>query len=187
MLSLPAYLHDNPAPTVPFSTEALDATVLSETPTIFQLERFDAGAFWVSFNKFTLHDQHTYCTSNGTHNSGGLQLRQVFNIRPNTNVHRIEDGIYPEKALPALGVTELLNQACPPNCGLLQAWLDVKTYIDNKYAQQGYDPETRAIMIVTGNCSSLLATSQQGGVWIDNTGQSAPTLRVRWFGLPGPR
>jgi hypothetical protein len=133
MLSLPAYLHDNPAralghnddgtthatrfsankiksvtklvPTVPFSTEALDAAILSETSTIFQLDRFDTGDFLVSVNKFAMHDQHTYCTSNGDHNSGGLQLRQVFNIRPNINVHRIEDGIYPEKVLPALAVT----------------------------------------------------------------------------------
>ncbi len=106
----------------------------SDTPTIFQLDRFNVGEFLLSMNKFASLDQHTYFTSNGAHNSGGLKLREVFSMRPNINVHRIEDGIYPEKALPALHVTEILNQVCAPNCGLLQVLIDVRTYIDNKYA-----------------------------------------------------
>jgi hypothetical protein len=211
MLSLPAYKHDHPdlasghnddgssrstrqsankiksvtkvVPTVPFSMTALDEAVKSETPTIFQLDCFNAGDFLIALNKFAHQDQHTYCTSNGAHNSEGLKLRQVFTMSSTTNAHRIEDGIYPEKALPALGVTELLNTACPPNCGLLQAWLHAKAYIDNTYAKDGYDPETRAILVVTGNVSGFRATTKEGGVWIDNTGQRVPPHFDEYAGL----
>ena len=211
MLRLPVYVHDNPilalphndvgsnratrysankiksvtlqVPTVAFSQESLDTVVQSDTPTIFELDRFNPGDFLIVLNKFAANDQHTYCTSNGAHNTGGLKMREVFNIRQNKNVHRIEDGIYPEKALPAQHVTDILNQSCPPNYPLLQVWLETKTYVDDKYAKNGYDPETRAIMIVTGNCSGLTGTHQQGGVWIDNTGQRVPPHFDEYTGL----
>ena len=66
---------------------------------------------------------------------------------------------------------------------LLQAWLDAKKYVDNKYDKDGYDPETRAILIVTGNCSGLRASSKEGGVWIDNTGQRVPPHFDEYAGL----
>ena len=77
-------------------------------------------------------------------------LTTTTHIACNTkNLHRIEDGIYPENVLPTMHPTELLNQALSTESPLLTAWFDTKAYIDSKFdvAKMQHDPETRVILI----------------------------------------
>ena len=70
----------------------------------------------------------------------------------------------------------MLNQALPES-HLLTAWLDTKAYIDSKFdvAKMQHDPETRAFLIATGNCSALGETHRNGGVLLDRNGAVVPT------------
>ena len=116
---------------------------------------------------FVLNDQHTFCTRNGDHNSDGLKLRQIFNINDKKNMHRIEDGIYPEKAKPTIHVTDILHQVCPPNFPLLKSWSATKAFIDEQFLRPDYGPETCVFIIVTGHWRGVSGFHHNGGVWVD--------------------
>jgi hypothetical protein len=200
LISLPAYLHDYPRvpskfgdeggvrstrqsgnkirsqtaciSAVEFSSDALLRAVTAQKTALFKIPNFDAAATLEGLNAFAANDQHTFCTSQGAHGSDGLKMRVVFNQTDQKNMRRIEDGIYPEVALPSIYVTEILNQACPPDSPLLRTWLDAKACIDSEFsrAQTGHSPETRSIVIATDNCSGVTGSHRNGGVLTDSTG-----------------
>jgi hypothetical protein len=72
-------------------------------------------------------------------------MRSVFNDKNKKNFERIEDGIYPEKVPPALQATNILQQACPPNCTVMDTWLAIKAYIDTHFPPEQHDPETSVL------------------------------------------
>ena len=198
LLSLPAYLHDYPRgpskfgdeggvrstrqsgnkirsqtaciSAVEFSSAALLRAVTAQKPALFKIPNFDAAATLEGLNAFAANDQHTFCTSQGAHGSDGLKMRVVFNQTDQKNMRRIEDGIYPEVALPSIYATEILNQACPPDSPLLRAWLDAKACIDSEFSRAQTSPETRSIVIATGNCSGVTGSHRNGGVLTDSNG-----------------
>jgi hypothetical protein len=51
--------------------------------------------------------------------------------------------------------TNILQQACPPNCPLLTAWLESKAYVNTHFHHDQHDPETREMIIVTGDVSQV--------------------------------
>ncbi len=163
-------------PLLSFSTEALDKAIASGKPALFKIPGFDKKATLDHLVHFASQDKHTFCTSNGSRGGTGLKLSAVLNNTNTKNLHRIEDGIYPEKALPKMHPTELLNQALPAESPLLTAWLDTKAFIDAKIpaSRMNHDPETRAILIATGNCSALVDTHRNGGVLLDGNGDVVP-------------
>ena len=67
----------------------------------------------------------------------------------------------------------------------MTAWFDTKAYIDSKFdvAKMQHDPETRAFLIVTGNCSALGTTQRNGGVLLDCNGAVVPTHYDDYAGL----
>ena len=168
-----------------FSAEALDKAIASGQPALFKIRNFNKKDTLDRLFHFASHDKHTFCTSNDSHGSDGLKLSAVFDNRNNKNLHRIEDDIYPERVLPRMHPTEMLNQALPPDSPLLTAWFDTTAYIDSKFdvAKMQHDPETRAILIATGNCSALGTTQRNGGVLLDCNGAVVPTHYDDYAGL----
>lgn len=106
-----------------YTAEAWHAAVLLDKPALFRISGFNPDIMKSALLNFTLADTHLYCTSGGGHGSHGVKMRNVFNCQNTKNLIRIEDGTYPEKIPPALLATNILQQACPPNCPLLKAWL----------------------------------------------------------------
>jgi hypothetical protein len=104
-----------------FSAEALDKAIASCQPVLFKIRNFNKQDTLDRLFHFVSHDKHTFCTSNGSHGSDGLKLSAVFDNRNTKNLHRIEDGIYPERVLPRMHPTEMLNQVFPPDSPLLTA------------------------------------------------------------------
>ena len=98
-------------PVTEFFPEALEVSLYQFFPVVFRVRGFDPWEMTRGLTSFTLNDQHTFCTSNDTHNSDGLNLRQVFNINNKKNMHHIEDDIYPEKTPPTIHTTDILNQS----------------------------------------------------------------------------
>jgi hypothetical protein len=105
-----------------FSTEALDKAIATGQPALFKIRNFNKEHTLDRLFQFASHDKHTFCTVNGSHRSDGLKLSAVLDNRNTKNLHRIEDGIYPERVLPTMHPTEMLNQALPES-HLLTAWL----------------------------------------------------------------
>ena len=62
--------------------------------------------------QFASHDKHTFCTANGSHKSDGLKLSAVLDNRNTKNLHRIEDGIYPERVLPTMTLLRCSTRRC---------------------------------------------------------------------------
>ena len=193
LISLPAYIHDHPNFVVcsdrntrqsankvhseqvtvqpqDYTAEAWHAAVLRNTPALFKIPGFSPDAMKSRLRAFTLSDTHQFCTSGGGHGSQGVQMRAVFNDDNKKNFNRIEDGIYPEKVPPALHATNILQQACPPNCPFIKTWLESKAYVDTHFQNQHHDPETRAMIIVTGNVSQVDGSHNYYGVHVDKNG-----------------
>ena len=127
-----------------YTAAAWHAAVLQDKLALFSIPGFDAERMKAALLRFALNDTHSYGTSGG----GRAKLRQVFNSQSTKNKTRIEDGLYPEKTPPALPATSILQQACPPNCPLLHAWLQGKAYVDEHFSREDYDPETRGFIIL---------------------------------------
>jgi hypothetical protein len=163
-------------PLLSFSKEALDKAVATGKPALFNIQDFDNKDTLACLFRFASLDKHTFCSSNGSHGGTGLKLSAVLNNTDKRNLHRIEDGIYPEKAQPQMLPTDLLNLALPADSPLLTAWLDTKAFVDAKFpaANMNHDPETRAFLIATGNCSALVGTHRNGGVLLDSNGAVVP-------------
>jgi hypothetical protein len=159
-----------------FSKEALDKAVATGKPALFNIQDFDNKDTLACLFRFASLDKHTFCSSNGSHGGTGLKLSAVLNNTDKRNLHRIEDGIYPEKAQPQMLPTDLLNLALPADSPLLTAWLETKAFVDAKFpaANMNHDPETRAFLIATGNCSALVGTHRNGGVLLDSNGAVVP-------------
>lgn len=144
--------------------------MLQNKPALFRIPGFDPDIMQSALLSFADTDTHQYCTSGGAHGSQGVQLRHVFNINDRKNYQRIEDGIYPEKVAPALLATNILQQACPPNCAFLKTWLQTRAYVDTHFRRDDYDPETREFIIVTGDVSAVVGSKKCYGVHVDNNG-----------------
>jgi len=193
LTSLPAYRHDHPNFVVfgdrntrqsankvhseevtvepqDYTAEAWHAAVLRGTPALFKIPGFSPDIMMSALLAFTLTDNHLFCTTGGGHGSQGVKMRAVFNDDNKKNFNRIEDGIYPEKVAPALLATNILQQACPRNCPLLTAWLESKAYVDTHFQNDDHDPETREMIIVTGNVSQVHGSHNCYGVHIDKNG-----------------
>ena len=108
-------------PLLSFSTESLDKAIATGKPALFKITDFDKDDTLGRIFRFASQDKHTFCTSNGSHGSDGLKLSAVFDNRNTKNLHRIEDGIYPERVLTRMHPTEMLNQVFPPDSPLLTA------------------------------------------------------------------
>jgi len=191
LTSLPAYIHDHPHCVVfgdhqrssrrnmnkvrseevtvqpqEYTAAAWHAAVLQDKPALFSIPGFDAERMKAALLRFALNDTHSYGTSGG----GRAKLRQVFNSQSTKNKTRIEDGLYPEKTPPALPATSILQQACPPNCPLLLAWLQGKAYVDEHFSREDYDPETRGFIIATGDLTGIVGEQECYGVHCDKNG-----------------
>jgi hypothetical protein len=114
LLSLPTYKFDYPSFAPPFAEDGISRATRQSS------NKISSATATVLFH-FVSHDKHTFCTSNGSHGSDGLKLSAVFDNRNTKNLHRIEDGIYPERVLPRMHPTEMLNQVFPPDSPLLTA------------------------------------------------------------------
>ncbi len=115
-----------------YTAAAWHAAVLQDKPALFSIPGFDAERMKAALLRFALNDTHSY----GTRGGGRAKLRQVFNSQSTKDKTRIEDGLYPEKTPPALPATSILQQACPPNCPLLLAWLQGKAYVDEHFSRE---------------------------------------------------
>jgi hypothetical protein len=73
---------------------------------LFKIKDFDKSDTLARLVRFASHDKHTFCSSNGSHGGTGLKLSAVLNNSDKRNLHRIEDGLYPEKALPRTASTQ---------------------------------------------------------------------------------
>jgi hypothetical protein len=152
-----------------FSTNALHEVITNKKPALFKIRNFDQQDTFDRIYRFAAHDKHTFCTSHSSHGSDGLKLSVVLDKRNTKNLHRIVDGIYPERDPPSIHPTEILNQVLSVNSPLLTTWLEIKVLIDSHYDvdKMQHDPETRDILIVTGNCSGVVGTHHNGGVLLD--------------------
>ena len=189
LISLPAYKHDYPKCVVwsdrntrlsankvhsdqvtvepqVYTAEAWHASVRRDQPALFKIPDFSPDVMKSGLRDFAQSDTHQFCTSGG----GAVQMRSVFNDENKQNVKRIEDGIYPEKVPPALPATNILQQACPPNCTVMDTWLAIKAYIDTHFPPEQHDPETRAMTIVTGNVTGVVGSHKCYGVDVDKNG-----------------
>jgi hypothetical protein len=153
-----------------YTSEAWHAAVVLDHPAIFKIPGFSPDNMKTALLDFTRTDTHQFCTTGGGHGSQGVRMNVVFNDDNKKNLCRIEDGIYPEKVAPALLATNILQQACPSNCPLLIAWLQSKVYVDTHFHKNHQDPETREIMIVTGDVSMVAGTHNCYGVFVDKKG-----------------
>ena len=152
LTSLPAYIHDHPNCVVSvgdeqrssrrhankvhsdqvtveeqdYTADAWHVAVLQDKPALFRIPGFNQDIMKSALQNFALADTHLYCTSGG----GRAKMRHVFNSQSTRNLTHIEDGLYPKKTHTALVATSILQQACPPNCALLKAWLQSKAHID---------------------------------------------------------
>ena len=189
LISLPAYKHDYPKCVVwsdrntrlsankvhsdqvtvepqVYTAEAWHASVRRDQPALFKIPDFSPDVMKSGLRDFAQSDTHQFCTSGG----GAVQMRSVFNDENKKNLKRIEDGIYPEKVPPALPATNILQQACPPNCTVMDTWLAIKAYIDTHFPPEQHDPETRAMTIVTGNVTGVVGSHKCYGVDVDKNG-----------------
>ena len=140
--------------------------MLRDKPALFKIPNFSPECMKSGLRSFALSDTHLFCTSGGGH----VQMRAVFNDDDKKNLKRIEDGIYPEKVPPALHATNILQQACPPKCPLLKTWLETKACVDTHFQKDHHDPETRAMVIVTGDVSHVAGSHNCYGVQVDKHG-----------------
>jgi hypothetical protein len=189
LISLPAYKHDYPNCVVwsdrntrhsankvhsdqvtvepqDYTAEAWHAAVRRDTPALFKIPGFSPDVMKSGLRDFALSDTHQFCTSGGGH----VQMRSVFNDENKKNFNRIEDGIYPEKVPPALHATNILQQACSRDSTVMNTWLGIKSYIDIQFPPDHHDPETRAMIIVTGNVSHVVGSHKCYGVDVDKNG-----------------
>ena len=153
-----------------YTSEAWHAAVVDNKPALFQIPGFSPDNMKTALLEFARNDTHQFCTTGGGHGSQGVRMKLVFNDDDKKNLGRIEDGIYPEKVAPAVLVTNILQQACPSNCPLLQAWLQCRVYVDTHFQNNQHDPETREILIATGDVSMVTGTHNRDGVQVDKTG-----------------